>query len=228
MLLDDLFPEEVVVSTLDEGSVPPPLFPGELEAVARAVLARREEFARGRACARAAIARLGLPAGPILVNERRAPIWPDGVVGSITHCRGLVAVAACRKGRILGLGLDAEPFEPVETEVARLVWSAAECRRAVETTGLEEHLAAKLVFSAKETVHKCIEPLTGETLDFLDVELVLDPHACTFAARPVSTRSSTLPQLARIAGRFRISRTHIVTAGVVQRDPGTGPGAHST
>jgi 4'-phosphopantetheinyl transferase EntD len=228
MPLDDLFPAEVAVSTLDEGSVPPPLFPGELEAVARAVVGRRDEFARGRACARAAIARLGLPAYPILVNENRAPIWPDGVVGSITHCRGLVAAAACRKGRILGLGLDAEPLEPVETEVARLVWSAEECRRAAETMDLEERLAAKLIFSAKETVHKCIEPLTGEALDFLDVEIVLDPDARAFAVRPVSTRSSAFPQLGWIAGRFRISRTHILTAGVVQRGLDVAPGVHST
>lgn len=213
----DLFPAEVVVSACTDGAAPPPLFPQESDAVARAIERRRNEFALGRACARAALARLGWPAGPILVDDRRAPVWPAGVVGSITHCRGLVAAAVCRQGAILGLGLDAEPLESVEPEVARMVWSPAERRRAVEAMDLDELIAAKLVFSAKEVVHKCIGPLTGEMLDFLDVEIVLDPGRREFVVQPVSVRSSVLPHLGRIAGRFQISLTHIVTTGVVAR-----------
>lgn len=217
MQLADLFPAEVVVSVCTDGAASPALFPQERDAVARAIERRRNEFALGRACARAALARLGWPACPILVDDQRAPIWPAGVVGSITHCRGLVAAAVCRQGAILGLGLDAEPLEPVEPEVARMVWSPAERRRAVEAMGLDEFVAAKLVFSAKEAIHKCIGPLTGEMLDFLDVEIVLDPGRRAFVVQPVTARSRALPQLGGIAGRFQISLTHIVTSGVVER-----------
>jgi 4'-phosphopantetheinyl transferase EntD len=215
--LFDLFPAEVAVETRDAHGPPPALWPEELALMARAVGERREEFARGRACARAALARLGFPAGPILINERRGPVWPEGAVGSITHCPGLVAAAVCRRGSIQGLGLDAEPLEPISPEVARLVCTPAEAERAADVLRLDASIAAKVLFSAKESVHKSIEPLTGETLDFLDVEVDLDARARSFVVRAAANLDSASPELRRIAGRFGISATHVLTAGLIER-----------
>ena len=64
------------------------LFPEEEALVAGAVTKRREEFAAGRNAARAALAGLGPPPCPLLRAGRRAPAWPQGIVGSITHCSG--------------------------------------------------------------------------------------------------------------------------------------------
>ncbi|NDZ87966.1 4'-phosphopantetheinyl transferase, partial [Streptomyces sp. SID10115] len=62
------------------------LFPAEEAVVANAVDKRRKEFTTVRHCARTALARIGVPAAPILPGHRGAPGWPDGVVGSMTHC----------------------------------------------------------------------------------------------------------------------------------------------
>src|SRR5690242_12311145 len=64
------------------------LFPQEFDSIARATELRRKEFATGRACARAALARLGRPSAAVLRGPGGAPQWPEGVVGSITHCVG--------------------------------------------------------------------------------------------------------------------------------------------
>jgi hypothetical protein len=58
------------------------LFPDEETVVANAVEKRRREFATARACARAALAKLGVPPVPIVPGHRGAPRWPQGVVGS--------------------------------------------------------------------------------------------------------------------------------------------------
>jgi len=90
------------------GETPPdPLLPGEAPPVRRAVETRRIEFARGRSCVRRAMAALGLQSAPILSRDR-APIWPTGVVGSISHCRNYCCAVVGRADGWAAVGLDAE------------------------------------------------------------------------------------------------------------------------
>jgi 4'-phosphopantetheinyl transferase EntD len=71
-------------------SDPPGLAPlaEEEPLIARSVAKRRNEFITVRYCARIALGELGFPAVPILKGEKGEPCWPDGVVGSLTHCAG--------------------------------------------------------------------------------------------------------------------------------------------
>lgn len=69
----------------DSGDIAP-LCPEEAAAVACSVEKRRREFAAVRVCARSAMTALGLPPQSVLPGERGAPRWPDGFVGSMTHC----------------------------------------------------------------------------------------------------------------------------------------------
>src|SRR5215831_15185692 len=85
---------------------PPPLFPEEEASIARAVPRRQLEFALGRWCARTALARLGKSNCPLPMEANRSPRWPEGFVGSITHCDGLVAAVVAPADRIEGIGLD--------------------------------------------------------------------------------------------------------------------------
>ncbi|GAB3946415.1 hypothetical protein GCM10027614_39920 [Micromonospora vulcania] len=67
----------------------------------RAVESRRRDFTAGRVCARRAMADLGLPASAVPAAADRAPVWPAGVVGAITHTTGYCAApprAATRSG----------------------------------------------------------------------------------------------------------------------------------
>src|SRR5699024_2591462 len=64
------------------------LFPAEAEAIGNALPKRRAEFTAGRWCARQALTELGLPPTPVERGDHGSPCWPDGVVGSITHCDG--------------------------------------------------------------------------------------------------------------------------------------------
>lgn len=202
--LRQLLPPGLEAAVWEEAAVPE-LYPEEALAVARAVHSRRLEFACGRACARRALAAVGAAPGPIPVGKHREPIWPDGFVGSITHCEGLVAAVAGRRSVVAAVGIDAEPARPLPAEVRASVLRPMERR-----PGAAE--LETVIFSAKESIHKVVFPSTGVWLDFQDVELTLHPSERSFTARGVS-RPATDLQIERLQGRYAIAGGYVLTLG---------------
>jgi 4'-phosphopantetheinyl transferase EntD len=195
------------------------LFDAEREALGRAVEKRRREFVSGRACAREALRRLGAPVVAIPSGPRGEPLWPAGVVGSITHCRGYRACAVARAEAVAALGIDAEPDEPLPAGVLEEVVRGRELELlAGPPPGVEPVDVARLVFSAKEAIYKAWFPLTGRWLGFEDVELSFPPAGGAFHARllvsgPVVARAP----LTEFEGRWTVGNGIICTAVVVPR-----------
>jgi 4'-phosphopantetheinyl transferase EntD len=190
------------------------VFPGEEHLVERAVPGRRQEFVTARRCARTALAALGVPAGPILSGEARAPRWPAGVIGSITHCAGYRAAVVARAGDAAGIGIDGEPHRPLPEGVEEAVTIPGE-REALARLALD-HPAVhwdKLLFSAKESVYKAWYPLTGRWLGFEEARLTLDP-AGTFTAEILvdGSRTDGGEPLRVLNGRFLVERDLVLTA----------------
>lgn len=164
-----LLPEGFVASEA-WGDVAAPLYAVEQEAVRGAVAARRAEFATGRHCARAALRALGVPAGPLPVGTDRAPVWPAGVLGSLTHCVGYRAAAVGRAGGVVqALGIDAEPNGPLPEDVRDLVLTPGEADGG-SRVGMAWR--DRLVFSAKESLFKAWWSHERRWLDFGDARVV--------------------------------------------------------
>ena len=183
-MIEEILPPGVVAVDTREEWLDIELFPQERAALGQAVEKRRREFITARACARRALEQLGLPPAPIATGERGQPLWPAGVVGSITHCAGYRACALARAGELAGLGIDAEPNEPLPAGVLGEIARAeerpllAELRRADPAVHWD-----RLLFSAKEAVYKVWFPIAGCWLGFEDALLTLDPAARSFQAR---------------------------------------------
>ena len=179
-MIGELLPREVRAV---EASVDPPeaaLFPAERAVITRAVEKRRREFTTVRHCARAALAGLGVAPAPILPGERGAPTWPDGVVGSMTHCAGYRAAAVARAREIAAVGIDAEPNEPLPDGVLDAIARDDE-RPALDAAAPAAVCWDRLLFSAKESVYKAWFPLTRTWLDFHDATVRLEADG-TFRA----------------------------------------------
>jgi 4'-phosphopantetheinyl transferase EntD len=172
-LVDGLFPAGAAVAWQRIDGEAAELFPEERALIERAVPKRQREFAVGRACARRALAELGYEPRPILAGEMREPLWPLGVVGSITHDRALGVAVAGRAERFRGFGVDIEPDEPLSSDVAARIWSAEEAAAAMASGAVEPPSAAKLVFAIKEAVYKCQFPLSRQYLGFEGVTVTL-------------------------------------------------------
>lgn len=179
-MIERLVPDAVAVASSRE-DLEAELPAAEEAAVARAVATRRREFATGRTCARLALRRLGIGPVAIPAGERGEPVWPDGVVGSITHCRGYRACAVATADEVLAVGVDAEVHEPLPAGVLAQVAFGPERATVMDRTA-GVHLD-RLLFSAKEAVYKVWFPLTRRWLGFEDVELSVDTSARSFRAR---------------------------------------------
>ncbi|MFI8520802.1 4'-phosphopantetheinyl transferase [Streptomyces sp. NPDC085481] len=191
-MIEDLVPSWTVCEHTFATSLGDPdalLFPEEAARVAQAVPKRRHEFAAVRVCARTALGRLGLPPVPLLTSKRGAPQWPDGVVGSMTHCEGYRAAVVARSSEAASIGIDAEPNGPLPDGVHGLVIlpSEQEMLRRLAALDPATHWD-RLLFSAKETVFKTWYPLTGRELDFTEAELTIDPAAADPAAGTFEAR----------------------------------------
>ena len=101
LLSDDIETEEVDPRTVTNGLLSP-----EVESISSAAQTRVEQFTAGRVCSRAALGRFGVAATtPILRAEDRAPIWPKGFVGTITHTDTWCAAAVARSERFRSVGI---------------------------------------------------------------------------------------------------------------------------
>lgn len=180
MSLGDLIPPVVVfVETMDtqaDDSVP--LMAAEEAALGAVVEKRRREFALGRACAHGALAQLGAPMEPLLPGAGREPLWPDGFIGSITHCVGYSGAAVARQADCASLGIDAEPDAPLPRGILERV-AFNEERKWVSAGSSEEH-RDRLLFSAKESIYKAWYPLVHRWLGFEDVRVTFDTERNAF------------------------------------------------
>jgi len=152
-----------------DGLVP---LPAEESIIARAVAKRRKEFITARACARVALGELGIDPAPIMRGEKDMPLWPDGVVGSITHTAGYRAAIVAYGMAIRSLGIDAEPHEPLPDGVLDL--TSIEAERDVLATRPAGLHWDRLLFCAKETTYKAWFPLTRRWLGFEDAHITFD------------------------------------------------------
>lgn len=189
------------------------LFPEESALVERAVAKRRREFAAGRRAARALLARLGHPRAPLLRGGDRAPAWPPGVVGSISHGADLCVVAVAPSRELAGLGVDVEPDEPLAPRLWPRICTPAELERL--PAGAERGRAVRLVFSAKESLYKCIQPLLGAAPGFTGVEIDLDEARAGFAVRFDDAWRARLPGGRLPEGRFLRRHGFVLTAATL-------------
>lgn len=186
----------------------------ECAALNGAIPKRRREFAAGRAAARMAMVRLGLPEQAIPMGEDRAPVWPDGLLGSISHTPDACLAAVARDGDKRLLGLDLEPDVPLDPELWPIVCTPAE--RDWLDDAAEPARAAKLIFCAKESAYKAQYPRSRTLIDFHAIEVLPDTRAGTFTARfrrPVPPFRRNDP----LEGRFAAGNGLIAT---VVTDPG--------
>lgn len=207
-----LLPPEIVTVEAGDADWTAPLLPDEEPLVARAVEKRRREFAAGRSCARRALEQLGWPSYPLVAGARREPLWPPGVVGTITHCPGYCAAAVARAAHVRSVGIDAETRRPLPDGVAEMVCTEAELR---QTAALDGDHWGTVLFSAKESVYKAWYPLARRWLDYRDAELTLDLEHGAFRARILLPLEPGFFPWNPLEGRFAVSAERVFTAVTV-------------
>lgn len=175
-----------------------PLLAPEEEAVAHACAKRRREFIAGRTAARIACGHLGTPPCPIPAATDRTPVWPRGVVGSISHSDASCAVLAGHSTKWLTMGIDIEQVGRCTPDLWPLVFSGEEILR------LEQHNPEEATeyFCLKEAFFKLQYRLTNTVIDYRELEVI-----------PLREQTYRL----RASGASAEAGMHIETEGKTQR-----------
>ncbi|HMT48793.1 4'-phosphopantetheinyl transferase [uncultured Dietzia sp.] len=230
-MIRDVLPGDVVAVTfdelgLDDAAALDSLYPSEAEQIGRAVESRRIEFAAARACAREAMDRMGLPPVPITRGGRGMPVWPAGVVGTLTHTDGLRAAALAPSARVRSLGLDVEPHGPLGDGVLDAVALPEEAAWVRAATGEVPSVHwDKVLFTAKEATYKAWFPLTRRWLGFADAHITLVPDGDDDEVVGGVLRSRILvdphavdggPDLVEFRGRWAVRDGYVVSAIVLR------------
>ena len=171
--LRELFPQGALTAELRGAADPNALYPDEARHLQRAVRQRLEEFAAGRLCARLLLREFGIHHFAIEVGADRQPLWPEDLVGSITHTTGFCAAVAAPKKSLRSVGIDTEISGSVKTELWRGICTASETTWLRSLPESEQLFAASLIFSAKEAFYKCQFAVTQERLGLHDVSVEL-------------------------------------------------------
>jgi 4'-phosphopantetheinyl transferase EntD len=211
-----LFPPGAVTAELRGLGNPDALFPDEARYVQKAVRKRVEQFAAGRVCARLLLHEFGIDNFPIEVGKDRQPLWPEALVGSITHTTGFCAAVAARKTSLNSVGIDTEIAGSVKPKLWRSICTPTETAWLHSLPTPEQLAAATLIFSAKEAFYKCQFTVTQERLGFHDVSVELpawDEKRGAF--RIVANRRIELESAAALPlqGRY-LFHEQFITAGI--------------
>ncbi|MGF2946196.1 4'-phosphopantetheinyl transferase PptT [Mycobacterium sp. Lab-001] len=194
--------------------------PEEEPLIAKSVAKRRNEFVTVRHCARTALGQLGVGPVPILKGDKGQPCWPDGVVGSLTHCTGYRGAVVGRADAVRSVGIDAEPHDVLPNGVLDAITLNEERH---EIAALPDGLHwDRILFCAKEATYKAWFPLTNRWLGFEDAHIMfdVDPSGAGTMGAFVSKilidpQALSGPPLTALRGRWSVERGLVLTAIVL-------------
>ncbi|HEV7360956.1 MAG TPA: 4'-phosphopantetheinyl transferase [Mycobacterium sp.] len=222
LLVSSVLPATQGMAYSELYSDPPGLvpLPEEEPLIAKSVAKRRNEFITVRYCARIALGELGLPPVPILKGDKGEPCWPDGVVGSLTHCTGYRGAVVGRSAAVRSVGIDAEPHDTLPHGVLDAISLPEERGEIPQVMSADLHWD-RILFCAKEATYKAWFPLTKRWLGFEDAHITFEadgPGSATggFVSRIlIDGEALTGPPLTALRGRWAVERGLVLTAIVL-------------
>ena len=211
----ELLPADVVVKQSTISSVDGELLDNEKLYTKRFSPVRLREFTCGRVLGRNALKEFGINNVSIPQDKDGLPIWPTGTIGSITHKLDYCIVAVGSTTKYRSIGIDLESASQFDDDTLALIATIEERLQEKLLITQPPGGFANLLFSAKESVYKCLSPSIGAAkLDFLDVNLTLSPSKKSFCVEV------NIPQLSNIDSSLQVNfffnQTVIFTSMVLQ------------
>jgi len=174
---------------------------------------RRQEYIAGRACACESLKQLLIFDFKILRKKNRAPIWPLNIIGSITHSKNEVFTVALEQGEYQGIGIDCEvlidkkKFLSLSSHIATAIDISF-----LQNSQMDEKTVCTLIFSAKESLYKALNPIVDIFFGFEHASIVkINEAESTFIIELNSTLESLKKFNKTYHGFYKISNNQILT-----------------
>ena len=171
------------------------LLPEEARSIPARQPAMRRASGAVRWIAHRLLADIGITDVAIMRAPSGAPVWPDGIIGSLAHDDDMAVAVVAPVGGIVSLGIDVEPAEPLPDDIFAIVAAGAD-----RTGAADPRLAGRNLFCAKEAVYKAAFPLDREVLGYEDIAVDLDAgRATTKTGRMASLAYCVVPRVVVLA-----------------------------
>ena len=131
-----------------------PRHQSDLAAVKNAVPSRQREYIAGRVLARELLDRLGVDAQTIASGPKREPLWPTGIVGSISHNELLCAVVVAQNSVVTSVGIDIETTGRIDRQLWGHLFTDEETEHLLQLESAAQSRQATAFFSIKEAFYK--------------------------------------------------------------------------
>ena len=191
------------------------LLPEEIEFLATLSSSkRRAEFSLGRYCAHRALSKFKLEAEPILRNpDTREPCWPGSVRGSITHSENLAAAAVGLDKDISGVGIDMENLSRnINFNIRRHVCVETELKYLESLSPDQAYRDIRIIFSAKESIFKCLFPISRTYLYFQDATVTINEKNSDFSFILSKECVGITPEGFQHYGKYSIEENMLLTS----------------
>ena len=211
--LENLFSSEVFVCLSQISDYTQHLFPEEQLHIKTAVGKRCHEFSTGRYCAHNAMQTLVTNKQALVAGEKREPLWPDGIIGSISHSGDCCIAIVSADPSLIALGCDVEKNEPSGLNIRDMICTEQDLHYLGERG--DDPYAWKLIFSAKESIYKCLYPLLKHWIGFADATVICDFDAGSY--RVLMSEKLNIPEniVSKMQGRFIVGEDYIFTSMIV-------------
>ena len=190
------------VAIIDQHSAE--LLPEEWQLIESWAPSRQREFAAGRMCARRALDLLGVVTSGLLPDADGIPQWPEGTVGSISHCRGVAMAMTAKSVDCRLLGLDLEKTNRLSAGAIKQVLHPVE-----QIFAGGDQQKASILFSLKEAFYKAQFPKWRAVGNFSDLALEVD--LAKGFAKICKMDSRFNPELMGLRFCFRIVDDYVVS-----------------
>ena len=200
--IQTLFPDCVSTSCCRIADADVTLDPEERAVIEHAVAGRRQEYMAGRLCARQALEKLGVVAGPLRKLPDGSIAWPEGIIGTLSHGEIWCGVAVARRSETAGIGLDIETIARIGEKLWRRILTREERSWMAGQPAAEMQQWAALMFSAKEALYKSIAAHVQQRMGFMDAVIVPDLPQQSFTVRLNEPVAALLPRGQNLQGRF--------------------------
>jgi len=218
--LREQLPQSILISCATDQDWETSVFPEEEALIEHSIGKRQREFRAGRHCAHRVLNQLNHKNFVVLRGDKRAPIWPQGITGSISHSGAVCAAAASMDPNIVSLGIDIEEHIPLKEKLTPKICTSSEVDQIRVLNKLAKAYAwEKIIFSVKESVYKAWFPVFGSYLDFLEVKLLFDERGLVSATNIQPKASPPNFENYLFTSDYRIVNGYILASTLCTRQP---------
>ena len=216
-MFENPFPAEIGFSVIESHEAASLRLHPDEEALLspRSIEKRKRQFRMGRTAAHRALSQLGIDDLPLLRGSGGEPLWPVGVIGSISHAGDYALAAAAFTSRYPALGLDLELIpEKLEQDVASVISSPEELAW-IRADPHQQLLRTIMVFSAKETLLKAFYPICRRSIVFSELSIAPAPEPQRLVARLDTALAPGYGRNAAFGVGFSVTAGYVFTWSVL-------------